>query len=269
MGQFKDIGQRGIPAVGEEVRVQQVQVNKSGPSDVICKPTIRVKTGELCDKQDNGEHRDGEPEQQRKFQDPVELEVGVKTKDENDQPECNQSTAEEKQRHVFHDLESDSRPLQPDASSIPVKNVKGRCLKFQASWYSKYPWLHFSITLQRILCFFCSRASVPQDSHPEPAFVTKGFRNWKKALEKFAEHDASCFHRRAVKHGQASTPVSALLIKRNNEQQSLARRMLLMIMTSLRFLARQGLAMRGHEDKNGNFEQLLLRRVIPKNLPGG
>ena len=110
------------------------------------------------------------------------------------------------------------------------------------------------------MCFFCSRASVPQDSHPEPAFVTKGFRNWKKALEKFAEHDASCFHQRAVKHGQASTPVSALLIKGNNERQSFARRMLLMIMTSLRFLARQGLAMRGHEDKNGNFEQLLLLR---------
>jgi len=152
------------------------------------------------------------------------------------------------------------KPFQPDPSIIPVKHAKGRCLTFQASWYSKYPWLHFSVTLQRILCFYCSRAPVSPDSHPEPAFITKGFRNWRKAIEKFDTHQVSDFHRSAVNQGQANTSVSALLVKGNKDRQSFARRMLLMLMTSLRFLARQGLAVRGHEDKNGNFEQLLLLR---------
>ena len=46
----------------------------------------------------------------------------------------------------------------------------------------------------------------------EPAFITSGFKNWKKAIEKFKAHESSHTHRHAVSvTAQEKHPVNAQL----------------------------------------------------------
>ena len=39
-----------------------------------------------------------------------------------------------------------------------------------------------------------------EDIHEDPAFVLRGFKNWKKAIEKFNLHEETQYHLHAVEH---------------------------------------------------------------------
>lgn len=59
-----------------------------------------------------------------------------------------------------------------------------------------------------------------------------------------------------------STPISVRLNNQRASDQSLHRAMLMKIISSIKFLARQGIALRGHnDDSQGNLRQLLLLRA--------
>ena len=97
------------------------------------------------------------------------------------------------------------------------------------------------------------------------SFVTDGFCNWKKALEKMDEHENSDRHKESILKQAAyssAVDVGTQLSMQLSKDQKNHRSMLLKVISSIRFLARQGLALRGHiEDVNkleGNFYQLLL-----------
>ena len=52
--------------------------------------------------------------------------------------------------------------------------------RFQLSWMEKRPWLHYSIRNDTAHCIYCicfSTNTVPNES----PFISKGFKNWKKA----------------------------------------------------------------------------------------
>lgn len=93
----------------------------------------------------------------------------------------------------------------------------------------------------------------------EDAFITKGFKNWKRALDKFSEHEKSACHRHAVLQLQQikSGPVTAQLSQQKAAEQATARTALIAVLGSVRYLARQGLALRGHEESQGNLMKLL------------
>lgn len=93
------------------------------------------------------------------------------------------------------------------------------------------------------------------------AFVHNGFSNWKKSLERFAIHEKSGIHKSCfltVNHVKIGTNVSKCLNNAKYEEMVSARKSLIAIITSLRFLAQQGLAIRGHNDESSNIRQLLL-----------
>ena len=101
----------------------------------------------------------------------------------------------------------------------------------------------------------------------EQAFIKTGMRNWKKGLEKFKDHEKSDSHREAtirVVTGPAQhQSVNHLLSPQSLYRQYQNRQMLIKVLESVRFLCRQGLALRGNWDKesgselNANFNQLL------------
>ena len=94
----------------------------------------------------------------------------------------------------------------------------------------------------------------------EGAFSSDGFQSWKVATRSFRKHESSHSHKQAVLkwvHYTKSQPVTAQLSKQVLNDQSQARNCLFKIVSTLRFLARQGLAARGHEEVEGNFLQLL------------
>ena len=93
-------------------------------------------------------------------------------------------------------------------------------------------------------------------------FLESGFNNWKKALYTFQSHERSDLHRASVAVFKASgkETVSSLLEAGKVKQMKENSIALAVLFTSIRYLGRQGLAVRGHTKENSNFEVLLDER---------
>lgn len=96
----------------------------------------------------------------------------------------------------------------------------------------------------------------------EDAFTQRGFDNWKRAGEKFDAHSRSQLHREAVMKWKMSQQpgIDAVMDQSCKAEQTCRREMLIKQLESLRYLLKQGLAVRGHEEADGNLYQLLLLR---------
>ena len=93
----------------------------------------------------------------------------------------------------------------------------------------------------------------------ESTFTTTGFSNWIKASERMAQHQKSLCHREAFMKLQAEKqrPLEKLLSDKHKSDQENRRHSLMTLLTSLQFLLRQGLAIRGHTEVEGNLVQLM------------
>ena len=93
-------------------------------------------------------------------------------------------------------------------------------------------------------------------------FLTTGFNNWKKETEYFLQHEKSVIPRESVlKLELMKQPtITVQLSSQAKTEQKENRDVLLKQLSSLRYLARQGLAIRGHSENEGNLMQLLLLR---------
>ena len=105
------------------------------------------------------------------------------------------------------------------------------------------------------------KSKITFSRYTEPAFTDDGFNNWKKP-EKFTAHEESAGHKEALLKLAAlrSTPVTAKLSHKHAQDQERRRSMFLKQLSSLQFLLRQGLAIRGHTDEESNLSQLLKLR---------
>ena len=69
---------------------------------------------------------------------------------------------------------------------------------FQLKWKKLYPWIVYNFDKDVVLCSYCDEAEKRNyfglSKKREPAFISKGFSNWKKALEKFQIHEGSDCH---------------------------------------------------------------------------
>jgi len=97
----------------------------------------------------------------------------------------------------------------------------------------------------------------------DPTFSVSGFCAWKDAMRRFDKHECSKAHTESVmkwKDHMKGTNIAAQLNQQSNTEQSRNRQMLMKILATLKFLCRQGLAIRGHEHSAGNFQELLRLR---------
>ena len=98
----------------------------------------------------------------------------------------------------------------------------------------------------------------------------QGIRQLEKAVEKFTAHSNSKTHKLACQNLIQNTKSSTVDLKLNSQlkiDQDAAKNALYKIITSLRYLAERGLAVRGHENNDGNFVSLLnLRADDDENL---
>jgi len=121
--------------------------------------------------------------------------------------------------------------IHPSASIVPPQVLNKRTLRFQEDWCKRFPWLHYCTATKKVFCFYCSKVCCAKE-HPwsrnaEEAFVSTGFSNWKKAIEKFKSHSQSHVHFLACNHySQQSKPVDIQLSRQKLEQQSTARKCL-------------------------------------------
>ena len=109
-----------------------------------------------------------------------------------------------------------SKPNHPDVKEIPALKRRTQAVRFQKKWFDSYPWLHYQPSLQGVSCWTCIKAKgmglLRSNSKKDPAFLSKGFRNWKKATKTFEGHQVSDTHRTAAVKLQASRAPSVCVV---------------------------------------------------------
>ena len=155
-------------------------------------------------------------------------------------------------------------PNQPRYTVFPTKRVGTQTRSFQYSWFAKWKWLEWDDDKECAFCHPCRMATNLKlfnlSKKAENAFSSEGFRTWKNAIHCFRKHEHSLAHKEGVMkwvHYTKSSSVSVQIAQNLKTDQAKAQKCLLNMLSSLRFLARQGLAIRGHEENEGNFLQLL------------
>ena len=122
------------------------------------------------------------------------------------------------------------------------------------------------------VCKLSSNAIIKED-----AFITSGFSNWKNATEsekRFTQHESSKTHGDAVSRFLKIPSETNDLIQTIRStlklQQDQNRKSLIKIISSIRYLARQGIALRGHNEEDSNIIQLQdddnLKEYLLRNL---
>jgi len=161
---------------------------------------------------------------------------------------------------------SHDSPNQPRNVEFTKSGKIGHERSFQANWFDLYPWLHYDEELQAAFCFTCVKAAETNSLSTQTlsqgdAFLRKGYQNWKHALEKargFQKHEMSQAHKEAtiryVKSSSNQPDVVDMVSSEAEKQRFKNRQMLLKILTNIRFLARQGLPLRGSWNKEYNIE---------------
>lgn len=161
--------------------------------------------------------------------------------------------------------------------SFPLRTFGKQRRAFCPTWYHTYPWLHYQEATDSVLCFHCYVADtkgLPITHNKDLTFSKSGFSNWKKAIEKFNKHERSLSHHQAVELVESipstTKNVGKMLSTTYAQQQTENRVMLRMTLTSMCYLARQGLALRGRYhaaddleeggESDSNFLQLLKLR---------
>lgn len=159
--------------------------------------------------------------------------------------------------------------LQKEASHIALNGVvfKSHSRTIQSSWYKLHPWISACTSKHRVYCA-TSRAANDQGllnkKYIISTFIHDGFHNWRIALEKFHEHEASNMHKVATQNLAAKAiniGINTQLRAQLRDDQKYHRSMF-MKLHAIQFLSRQGLPFRGHKDDielfSGNLYQLLL-----------
>lgn len=153
-------------------------------------------------------------------------------------------------------------------TSVPKSTSQTR--HFLPRWTERFEWLSFNDTLQKVFCSVCTESftvlniKLPTGvTHQRcyDSFVKDGFSNWNKALDRFKRHEKTTMHRIAVTSvSRKQTNVSHMISKQLAQEKADARICLDKIFGTIRFLAVQGLPLRGNEEKNSSFIQLLRLR---------
>ncbi|KAL0556436.1 hypothetical protein IC582_004950 [Cucumis melo] len=130
-------------------------------------------------------------------------------------------------------------PCQPRNYTFPFKKFGAKSRQFNPAWFKEYPnWLEYSISKDAAFCLCCYlfKPEVSEESGRE-SFVSEEFSNWKKK-ERLETHVGGP----NSAHNQACGKCASI--------------------DCTRFLLRQGLAFRAHDESDdsknqGNFLELL------------
>ncbi|KAM5582361.1 hypothetical protein ABKV19_002668 [Rosa sericea] len=179
-------------------------------------------------------------------------------------------------------------PCQPREHKFLQTKCGASKRRFISAWFDDFPnWLEYSIDKDRAYCLCCYlfKANIGEQAGGD-AFTSDGFRNWKKK-ERLYDHvgDHNSAHNQALKKCEAlmneGQYIRNIIHKNSKQSRTDYRIRLTASVNCIRFLLRQGLAFRGHDESDnssnqGNFLELLqfladhdeeVRAVALKNAP--
>nr|AAT93984.1 hypothetical protein [Oryza sativa Japonica Group] len=164
----------------------------------------------------------------------------------------------------------------------------GGMRRFLPKWFFEFKWLEYSVHRDAAYCFVCYLFKDSTNNHGGDAFVNGGFRNWniKSRFSKHAGAVNSAHCEAEEKYNlfmQPKTSIRESFASNSVEfkVQYLAR--LTWSLKCIRYLLRQGLAFRGHDESKdsnnkGNFRELVqwlagnfeeVNKVVLGNAPTG
>ena len=167
--------------------------------------------------------------------------------------------------------ETPNQPRHHDFSERSFGKTKVVTRTFQPSWFNKWKWLHYSTPGDLAFCHTCvtaiktGRMKVTgnvQDS----SFLTGGFSNWKDASKCYSNHEQTTMHKTAVEYmvtlPNTTSDVGGMLSSSHAVEKQKNRQYILKVAQNIRFLARQGIPLRGDgNEADSNFMQLLHLRA--------
>lgn len=142
------------------------------------------------------------------------------------------------------------KPFHPGKGfKFPKTKFGSRERSCQCSWFESYKWLHYNQENDSVMCFICAteekKGNLRSERMKEFAYISWGFRSWKKAPKCFEEHQASSCHKTALSFhvlvpqcGDVVEMVNDHLVKSRLEE----RRYFYKVMECVQFLGRQGIA---------------------------
>ncbi len=133
----------------------------------------------------------------------------------------------------------------------------------QASWFSTWPWLHYQTHNPDdvVFCHVCVSALKSkrmERSRGDLAFISNGFKDWKDAPISFKNHEASASHKVVMVIPATCSDMGEMLSREHAQEKSENRQCLLRTLSNIRFLSRQGLALRDHGDVTFHLVYILL-----------
>ncbi|KAI5314487.1 hypothetical protein L3X38_043663 [Prunus dulcis] len=180
-------------------------------------------------------------------------------------------------------------PCQPKDHTFPQTDLSGYDRRFNVKWFDEFDWLEYSISKDAAFCLYCylfkSNFRIGQGC--SDAFTEMGFRNWKKK-DKIRQHvgPVGSFHNQSRQYCvdlmNQKQHIRTALIKQSEQARIDYRICLTASLDCVRFLLRQGLPFRGHDESDtssnkGNYLELLqfladhdekVKAVVLEHAPG-
>lgn len=158
-------------------------------------------------------------------------------------------------------------PVQPRLSKFPLTQSGSQKRAFSASNYDAYPFIEYSVSADRIFCFVC-RMFPPSSGYADPAYVKKGFCNWKNINVRVQKHAKSDCHKDGMskwlgrKESQASGSVASKINEQLSAEITRNRSAVEKLSRIILLCGKQDLALRGHDEREcslnrGNFREIL------------
>ena len=112
--------------------------------------------------------------------------------------------------------------------------------------------MQYDLGKDAAFCLICCKAvkagKANFSSCAERSFLLKGFTNWQGATHGFRKHEECKFHKLCSSSLAIKLDVGDMLNAAAITEKEKNREYLLKVLSSIRFLARQGLPLRGDED---------------------
>ncbi|XP_062085462.1 uncharacterized protein LOC133791557 [Humulus lupulus] len=159
-------------------------------------------------------------------------------------------------------------PCQPRHHDFPKKKCGQAFRIFNPDWFDDYNWLEYSIEKDAVFCLWCYLFRPTGGKKlGNQSFVIEGFSNWRK-IERLSTHvgHVGSKHNQARRNCEAlmnqKQHIETIISKQSSQVKKEYRTRLETSVMCVRYLLRQGLAFRGHDESldstnQGNFLELL------------
>ncbi|KAI3750696.1 hypothetical protein L2E82_21445 [Cichorium intybus] len=152
-------------------------------------------------------------------------------------------------------------PCQPRGHTFPIKIIGKKKRRFVDEWFDEFDWLEYSKKVDKAYCLFCYLfGDMVGQQGGRDAFVTEGFNSWsKKEALRIHVGNIESLHNKArqkceflMKEKQS---INVAFKKQTEVEESNYKLRLRASIGACRFLLKNGMPFRGHDESSGSLSR--------------